>query len=220
MPSAKTDPVLRAPRLPRAGDRTIPQTLSDQADYQGFAWVGASFARQAATRLILEQGTLQRVTLAGARCVASRWSDLRLEQCDAAGLDLERAHLRRLEWLGGRLLGARFVEAQFEDVLFRDDVLEDALFVSATFKNARFEQCRLARASFAGADLTGVVFAGCDLSQADLRGASLAGTDLRGSTLDGLLVQPQDLAGAIIEPAQAVQVVGLLGVTVRAVDIP
>jgi uncharacterized protein YjbI with pentapeptide repeats len=71
-------------------------------------------------------------------------------------------------------------------------------------------------ALFDGADLRGVTFARCDLTNADLQGANLRGADLRGSLLDGLRIDSQDLQGAIIDPSQAVQVAGLLGLTVKA----
>ncbi len=72
-------------------------------------------------------------------------------------------------------------------------------------------------ALFEGADLRGVMFARCDLTNADLQGTNLRGADLRGSLLDGLRIGPKDVQGAIIDPSQAVQVAGLLGLTVKAI---
>ena len=68
--------------------------------------------------------------------------------------------------------------------------------------------------TFEGANLDGAIFRDCDLTNADLRNASLKQADLRRSKLDELGVFPQDMQRAIISPAQAVQVAGLLGVTV------
>ena len=72
-------------------------------------------------------------------------------------------------------------------------------------------------ALFEGADLRVVTFTRCDLTNADLQGANLRGADLRGSLLDGLRVGPKDMQGAIIDPSQAIQVAGLLGLTVKAI---
>ena len=119
--------------------------------------------------------------------------------------------------VGCRLLGVQLVEAHLDDVIFRDCNLESAVFASAVFKAARFEGCVLRGALFEGADLRGVVFARCDLTNADLQGANLRGADLRGSLLDGLRIGPKDVQGAIIDPSQAVQVAGLLGLTVKAI---
>ena len=62
------------------------------------------------------------------------------------------------------------------------------------------------------------MFTRCDLTDADLQGANLRGADLRGSLLDGLRIAPKDVQGEIIDPSQAVQVAGLLGLTVKAID--
>ena len=48
-----------------------------------------------------------------------------------------------------------------------------------------------------------------------MRLAKLAGADLRGSKLDGVQAGPQEFHGAVVDSAQAVQIAGLLGITVK-----
>ena len=83
-----------------------------------------------------------------------------------------------------------------------------------------FEKCNLRGAFLEESDLSGVVFSGCDLANTSLRASTLHDADFRSSLLNGLQANPKDLRGAIIEPVQAIQIVGLLGVTVKEVDEP
>jgi uncharacterized protein YjbI with pentapeptide repeats len=76
----------------------------------------------------------------------------------------------------------------------------------------------LREASFDGSDLSGVVFRDCDLSQVDLRNTKLKRADLRGSTISGVQVGIKELQGAIVTASQAIQLAGLLGVTVQEQD--
>jgi uncharacterized protein YjbI with pentapeptide repeats len=211
-------PTIQPPQLPRhlpAGDI---QTLEDHGDYSLLALAGCDFAHQAASGVLFEQVHFRRAAFTGTRLVRLRLADTRAEVCDLSGASWEKARLRRAEFAGCRLLGIQLLEAQLEDVVFRECVLEGAVFVSATFRAVRFEKCNLRGASFEEADLTGTVFAQCDLTNASLRDSKLHGADWRGSTLNGLQASARELEGVIIDPAQAVQVVGLLGITVLEED--
>jgi uncharacterized protein YjbI with pentapeptide repeats len=110
------------------------------------------------------------------------------------------------------------LEAQCDDVIFKDCNLEGAVLVKTTCNAVRFEECNLRSAILEESNLSGVVFSHCDLTNASLRASTLIKTGLRSSSLNGVQANPQDLSGAIIEPTQAIQVVGLLGVTVQDSD--
>ena len=60
-----------------------------------------------------------------------------------------------------------------------------------------------------------LVLTGCDLSGADLTGARLPGADLRGSLLGDLDPRAVELRGALVDVAQALHLVGTLGLEVR-----
>ncbi|HJZ49999.1 MAG TPA: pentapeptide repeat-containing protein [Roseiflexaceae bacterium] len=140
--------------------------------------------------------------------------DVRLDGCDLAGAEWEKAHLRRVEFSGSRLVGLRLSDSSLEDVAIVKCNAELARFWSSSFKGVRFDHCVLREASFEGSDLSRVVFRGCDLGKADLRNTRLKGADLRGSTITGVQVGIKDLQGAIVTSSQAIQLAGLLGVMV------
>lgn len=208
---------IQPPQLPPKLGAT---TLDDERLYDHAAFTECTLATydlsdQVADDVLFEQALLKRVTLARTQLTSAQMIDVRCEVCDFAGAEWEKTHLTRIEWSGCRLMGMKLMEAQINDAVFKECHAEFTIFWSSAFKGARFEHCNLSNASFQDADLSGVVFKDCDLSRADLRGAKLVGADLRGSKLDGLNIGIKELQGVIIEPSQAVQVVGLLGITVR-----
>ena len=116
------------------------------------------------------------------------------------------------------MIGMTAVDADMTDVRFSRCNLTLARCWTSTYRSARFEHCALQEASFDGSDLSGAVFSKCDLTKADFRNAKLKKTDLRGSILTGIQINLRDLAGAIIDPSQAMELIHLLGVTVRPED--
>ncbi len=214
MPKRSVQP----PRLPRHLRVEAIETLEDHADYASIALSGCKLAGQVATHILFEQMHFRRASFNRTRLTSLRMFDTCTEASDLSGAVWEQARLQRVEFTGCRLLGVQWLEAQLEDALFKDCNLEEAVFASATFKSARFEKCTLRGASFEEAHLAGVVFSECDLTNADLRGARLHGTDFRGSVISGVQAGATELQGAIIDPSQAIQVVGLLGVTVKDPD--
>jgi uncharacterized protein YjbI with pentapeptide repeats len=206
---------IQLPRLPKSLSVETIASLEDHAEYFAASISGGEWVKQAATSVIFGQVRLQRVNFTQSRLIKLRLLDVELDTCDLTGAIWEQARWQRAVFNGCRLTGAQLLEARCEDVVFRDCTLENAIFASATFKAARFENCNLREAIFTEADLTNAVFQHCDLTHADLHGSRLGGADLRGSIIDGMQVGASELKGAIIDPAQAVQVVTLLGVTVK-----
>ncbi len=209
---------IQPPQLPKHLPAAAIQALEDHGDYSLLGLSGCDFADQAASNVLFEQIHFRRAAFAGTHLVRLRLADTRAETSDLSGANWEKARFRRAEFIGCRLLGIQLLEAQLEDVVFRDCNLEGAVFVSATFKAVRFEKCNLRGAAFEEADLSGTVFYQCDLTNASLRGTKLRGADLRGSTVNGLQTSAKELQGVIIDAVQAVQVVGLLGITVLEDD--
>ncbi len=194
-------------------------SLSDHGGYSQLIAANAECTGQVADDVLFEQVHLKASRLNETQLTTSQWLDVRLESCDVAGAVWEKAYLRRVEWLGCRLVGTQLIEADMADVLFDHCNGEFAHFAEATFRAARFDHCSLREASFEGANAAGVVFHDCDLSKADFRGAKLTGADFRGSILSGMQVGYQELQGAIIDPSQALHVAQLLGITVKPADI-
>lgn len=192
--------------------------LSDHASFTHSALADCRFDGQAADDVLFEQVAGRRISFNQARLSLAQLLDARFDACDLAGSEWEKAHLRRVEWTGCRMVGIKIDDARLEDVLFHKCNGELARVWNSTCKSVVFDQCTLREASFEGTDLSGVIFRRCDLSKADFRGAKLREADLRGSTIDGMQVGVKELQGAIIDAAQAVRVAGLLGITVKEED--
>lgn len=209
---------IQPPQMPRHLAAEEIRALADRSEYTALRLVKSDLTGQTAADVLCEQVECSRAVFQRTMLTGARLFDVRAATCDFSGADWRGARFRRVELIGCRLLGVQLPEAHLDDVLFRECNLENAVFASAVFKAARFEGCMLRGAFFDGADLRGVVFYRCDLTNADLQGANLRGADLRGTLLDGLRIGPKDVPGAIIDPSQAVQVAGLLGLTVKAID--
>ncbi len=208
---------IQPPQLPKqAPVEELPGgRFEDEATYTDLHLANAVLSDQAAEGVLFERVHFKRVFLNGVNLASAQFIDVRLDGCDLTGAAWEKAHLNRVEVIGSRIMGLKLLDANVEDVLFKDSNGEFAMFWSSVFKRVRFENCKLSEASFGDANLSGVVFDKCDLTNANFQNATLAGADFRGSKLDGLRVGLKELQGAIIEPSQAVNVVGLLGITVK-----
>ena len=195
-------------------------TLADQSGYTQQALSDCDFAQQSADDLLFEFVSCKRVSFKHTSLTLAQLFDVRLDGCDLAGAEWEKAHLRRVELSGCRLVGLRLSNTSLEDVQIVKCNVELARFWACSFKAARFDHCVLREASFDGSDLTGVILRDCDLSQADLRNTKLKGADLRGSTITGVQVGIKELQGVIVTSIQAIQLAGLLGMTIQEEDDP
>lgn len=113
--------------------------------------------------------------------------DAVLTDCDLSNVQARKAHLRRVEWRGCRLVGLGLIESELESVKFSDGTLMLGSFGHSRLHRVVFEGVNLSEASFVGADLTQVVFDGCVLAGADFRDARLSACEIRGTSLDGVL---------------------------------
>ncbi|HEU5102790.1 MAG TPA: pentapeptide repeat-containing protein [Roseiflexaceae bacterium] len=207
------------PQLPdQLAEASQLDPLADQASYARQALLDCDFSSQQADDVLFEQVVCTRVSFNQGQLTLAQLFDARLDSCDLAGAEWSKAHLRRVELGACRLVGLRLSDSSLDEVLITRSNAELARFWSCAFKAARFDHCVLREASFDGSDLSGVVFRDCDLGGADLRNTKLKGADLRGSTLTGVRVGIKELQGAIVTANQAIQLVGLLGVTVREED--
>jgi uncharacterized protein YjbI with pentapeptide repeats len=211
-----SDHSIQPPALPAQLEPAVPDdTLADGGHFTQCALLDSHFDGQSADDVLFEQVVGKRVSLNQANLSLAQLFDVRLEACDLASSEWEKAHLRRAELDGCRLVGLRLSDARIEDVLFHKCNGDLVRVWSSVCKGVCFDQCTLREASFDGTDLSGVIFRRCDLSNADFRGTKLRGADLRGSTLEGMQVGIKELQGAIVDTAQAVRLAGLLGITVR-----
>ncbi len=213
-----TNSGVQGPRLPKDMERTQLEMIAEQTEISRVLLANCDFSDLHGINkpgVVFDQVHCWHGVFFQARLAGMHLSDCLLERCDFSAVEWEKACLRRVEFLGCRLLGTNLAEATFDDVAFNGCTADGAVFAMARFRSARFERCRMHGATFEGADLCGVVFHECDLAHADLRGAKLQGADFSTSKIDGANLACSDLEGAIINPHQAVQVVGLLGIIVK-----
>lgn len=207
------------PQLPKKLALETLMQLDTQREYALVEIFSCDLANQSAGNVLFEEACLRKTVLTSSRLPKLRLVDVQLEACDLSGAFLEEARFRRVEFMGCLLLGVQLLSAQLDDVRFNECNLEGAVFVSSQTKTLYFEDCVLRNATFENASLEGTTFKRCDLTNADLRNTNLQEADFRDSLLDGLQVSAKDMQGAIISPTQAIQVAGLLGVTVMDEDL-
>ena len=109
---------------------------------------------------------------AGAQLRACRLREARLDQPEAAALEILASDVLGLVVEGGELGAIELCDA----------------------RHARLKGLRLHRAQ--STDFTAAVLEGCDLTGADLRGACFRRAELKDCKLDGALVEGADFAGA------------------------
>jgi uncharacterized protein YjbI with pentapeptide repeats len=143
-----------------------------------------------------------------------RLLDSRLEKCNASNAAWDKAHLRRIEFLGCRLTGISLVNADGADVLFKDCKAEFLRCEGSKWTNVRFENCLLSDADFRRATLDSAAFIHCELRNVDFEHAKLSSLNLRDSTLDGAKIEPSQFPGLTIDPLQALALIRALGATV------
>lgn len=211
--SAVQPPQLVVPPEPQTVD-----FLETRAAYTQQVWQGLRFDTQSAEDVSFEQLDVRGGSFQDAELPLLQAADCRFDTTDFANCSLDKAYLRRVEFVGCRLIGIKLCDADLQDVRFSRCNARLARYWTSSGKSIRFEHCALQEASFDGSNLSGAVFYKCDLSGADFRNARLKGADLRGSTLTGIQVHGKDLAGVIVDPAQALELIQLFGVVVRPED--
>jgi uncharacterized protein YjbI with pentapeptide repeats len=167
-------------------------------------------------RVSLMGCALQNVSLAETNARSLLLSDVRIESSDLANIDCTGSTFERVEIVGTRLTGAICTESQWKSVLFRECRLDLAILRMTTMQDCLFEDCNLNQADLYAADLTRAIFRRADLSRADVAQANLTRADIRDCRIDGMRGAPAAMDGLIISPDQAVLLITLFGVTVKA----
>lgn len=133
------------------------------------------------------------------------WLDLR--QTDLRTLDLDRANLRRVLFVGSHLeraklwfatlSGSVFFNAHLEDAEFEQSKLVDCVMSHSTCDRARFSHCDLQHTEFSDASLVA-----CDFSGARLVDTIFTKTNLQGANFYGAAFERTVLCGADLTDAK------------------
>ncbi len=164
-----------------------------------------------------------------AECVLD---DVRLDGCEAAGLELSdvcveggswanlravRGSLGRVEARALRATGADLAESELRDVVFESCRLDLASFRFAKLVRVAFLDCRLEEADFHGATLSSVRLERCVLAGASFENASCSRSELRDCDLGGLAGAAS--LGGVRMPLNDVLQLGLLLAAAAGIEL-
>jgi uncharacterized protein YjbI with pentapeptide repeats len=134
-----------------------------------------------------------------------------------AGVQLQRAELKAVDWSRAMLTDCNGAEASFEDVRF-----DEARLIGMNFTRARFRHCSFLRTSLDDSDLSKAVFEDCrfddtivthtrmegarfDRVKGSWRACDAAGADLHAANLAGLDLDDVKAVGANFSQVDAVK---------------
>lgn len=179
------------------GEARIAMTAIEGIDLAGMSVDAAAFEE-----VVFRSCTFTDVIFIGCRFVQS---------------PMDRCWLNRCEFRSCSALGMQFRKSRLTGV-----GIEDSQFRYADFSDSTVERFRAAHTGFAesiwqGARPQRISFDGCDLTKAEFFRTPLAGIDVSTCEFSGVTVSSDfhELRGCIVSPQQAVELSGLLGVTVR-----
>lgn len=135
----------------------------------------------------LNAAEFRHCTLEGTVFAASDINDAIIEDCMAARINLNLAHLYRTGIRGGDFKEATFGRASLTGAIVEDVDLSAALLEDSVLDGAVFRRCRFDESSFRRVDM-GLELArafGTRFEECDLRGANVAGWRLKDTTFEG-----------------------------------
>src|SRR5215212_11838656 len=112
-----TRTTIAPPQLPaQLAEVSALDTLTDQTGYTQQALLDCDFSQQSADDLLFENVSCNRVSFNQTSLTLAQLFDVRLESCDLAGAEWEKAHLRRVELSGCRMVGFRLSDSSLQDL--------------------------------------------------------------------------------------------------------
>ena len=161
--------------------------------------------------------TLEQCTLRGLRANKASFYDSTLHGCDLSGAQLEEAYFARTRLASCKLEGTQLTKSFWRSSRLLACMCRYANFGEATLERTSLVDCDLREAFLSEMRLKGrTLLEGCNLTRADLFRTSLKGMDLSTCNITGIAVSDThaELRGMRIAPEQAVDLVGMLGVTI------
>jgi uncharacterized protein YjbI with pentapeptide repeats len=193
---------------------------TEELDVVGEDWYARDLGDAAFVRCRFVDVDMTELATAGARFEECTFTGVRLNASRHTGSALVNCRLHRCTLFGASLTGCKLTGTSFTDTVLSPLVVEGGSWAFTSLRGAVLEGSRLSGVDLREADLAhlagkGLVLTACDLSGADLTGARLPGADLRGSLLGDLDPRVVELRGALVDVAQALHLVGTLGLEVR-----
>ncbi|MGB9185508.1 MAG: pentapeptide repeat-containing protein [Solirubrobacteraceae bacterium] len=178
---------MSAPDLPELERQELRRTTATDSMTLSGALVQSPRDAVRAARLRVRESELRGVTFEAEGAPGLELIDVVLRDCALSNVDAREGVIRRVEVHRSQLVGFGLNEGEARDLRVLDSSLELASFASAQLNGVIFEGVNLTDASFMAARLESVEFIGCQLTGADFRGARLKGCAIRGSSLDDVL---------------------------------
>jgi uncharacterized protein YjbI with pentapeptide repeats len=186
-PALSTKPP-RRPDQPDLPGEVRPATLCralDQLALEGSSLERADFSGQSASDVRLEQCRLAHVDLTSTDLSRALLRDAVIVAGSWANVRTQEMRLRRVAFKGVRMTGANLSSASLEDVSFSDCRIDLGSFRFAKLTRVCFQRCRLDEIDFCGAELLSVTFIDCALIKAMWADATLTRCEMRGSDISG-----------------------------------
>lgn len=117
--------------------------------------------------------------------------------CKCVGIDMSDTVIKQVSFSGSKLTYAYFDKAKLTDIFLEETELTEASISEAVLKRVQAETCKFIKNNFFKTMLSGM-----DFSQNEFIAPIVSNP-------------PAELKGAVISPVQAVDLIGLWGVTVK-----
>lgn len=130
---------------------------------------------------------------------------------------MARSWLNRVDFRSCSAPGMSFGKGRLTGVLMADSQFDYCDFSEVSVSHLRVGATSLSELNLYLTKLSHVELDDCDLTRATVYRSSLSGIDLSTCDISGIRVSGdfRDLRGAVVSAPQAVQLAGLLGVTVK-----
>jgi uncharacterized protein YjbI with pentapeptide repeats len=182
-----SESVVSAPDLPELERQELRRTtVTDTMTLSG-ALVESPPDPVRAARLRIRESELRGVTFEVDGAPGLELIDVVMRDCGLSNVDARESVIRRVEVHRSQLVGFGLNKGDARDLRVLDSSLELASFASAQLNGVVFERVNLTDVSFMAARLESVEFIDCQLTGADFRGAKIKGCAIRGSSLDHVL---------------------------------
>ena len=111
-------------------------------------------------------------------------------------------------------MGTAIDDCVFDQVVFTHVTAPYLEISHLRNKGCLLKDTQLPHSYWINCQMAKTTFTNCLLSSSEFSQTSLAGVDLSTDTIDQLRMNPNDIKGAIIDASQAIDLIGLLEVTV------
>ena len=165
--------------------------------------------------LSINNCTFSHMLFQDCRFKSAQLTDVRFENCDLSNISFASSTFYRVEFIACKLLGTNFPETTLNHVLIKGCSGQYINLAMSKMRTACFADSDFRNGSFNDSKLIPAAFEGCQFMEADFSHTSLKGIDLRTSRISGIQLNLADLRGAIVSSLQAMDLLPLLGVTIK-----